>query len=200
MTSRVKTVWVHVLAVTLSACGAFGAAQAQVNPTLLQGMQWRNVGPFIAGKVNSVAGVNGQPALAYIGTDDGGVWKTSNAGTTWFPVTDAVHDIRGITALAVAPSQPQIVYAGTGSIFGYQYSSGIWKSGDAGAHWQSAELRNAGAINALLVDPNNPDLLLAATRGIDFQKGGERGVFRSTDGGQTWKEVLDAGPESGATG
>lgn len=200
MTSRVKTVWVHVLAVTLSACGAFGAAQAQVNPTLLQGMQWRNVGPFIAGKVDSVAGVNGQPALAYIGTDDGGVWKTSNAGTTWFPVTDAVHDIRGITALAVAPSQPQIVYAGTGSIFGYQYSSGIWKSGDAGAHWQSAGLRNAGAISALLVDPNNPGLLLAATRGIDFQKGGERGVFRSSDGGKTWKEVLDAGPESGAAG
>lgn len=203
MTSRAKSILMRVLAVALSAgvtCSAFGASQAPINPKLLQGMQWRNVGPFIAGKVDSVAGVNGQPALAYIGTDDGGVWKTSNAGTTWFPVTDAVHDIRGITALAVAPSQPQIIYAGTGSIFGYQYSSGIWKSSDAGAHWQSAGLRNAGAISALLVDPNNPDLLLAATRGIDFQKGGERGVFRSTDGGQTWKQVLDAGPESGATG
>jgi photosystem II stability/assembly factor-like uncharacterized protein len=176
-----------------------GTAHAQVDPSLFQGMKWRNIGPFIAGKVDSVAGAEGQPAIGYVGTDNGGVWKTENAGTTWFPVTDAVQAIRGITALAVAPSQASVVYAGTGSIFGSHYSSGVWKSTDAGAHWQSAGLQNAGEIAWLLVDPHNPDLVLAATRGIDHRKGGERGVFRSTDGGATWKLVLDGQQESGAT-
>ncbi len=174
-------------------------AQAQVNSRLFQGMQWRNIGPFIAGKVDSVSGVEGRPGIAYMGTDNGGVWKTIDAGTTWLPVTDAVHVIRGITALQVARSQSSIVYAGTGSIFGSQYSSGVWKSTDAGAHWQSAGLKNAGEIARLLVDPRDPDLVLAASRGIDHRKGGARGVFRSADGGRTWKLVLDAQPESGAT-
>lgn len=203
MASQLKAVWARVLGAILLAgltCGAPGMVRAQTSPKLLQGMQWRSVGPFIAGKVDSVSGVNGRPAIAYVGTDDGGVWKTTNAGTTWFPVTDAVHAIRGITALAVAPSQPQVIYAGTGSIFGSEYSSGIWRSADAGAHWQSAGLQDAGAITALLVDPHDPNLLLASTRGINFHKGGERGIFRSTDGGRTWRRVLNAGPESGAIG
>ncbi len=174
-------------------------AQAQVNPRLFQGIRWRNIGPFIAGKVDSVSGVKGRPAIAYVGTDNGGVWKTVNAGATWFPVTDAAQAVRGITALAVAQSQPSVVYAGTGSVFGSHYSSGVWKSTDAGAHWQSTGLKNAGEIAWLLVDPHNPDLVLAATRGIDHRKGGARGVFRSTDGGRTWKLVLNAQPESGAT-
>ena len=176
-----------------------GTAQAQVSPRLFQGMQWRNIGPFIAGKVDSVSGVEGRPAIAYMGTDNGGIWKTMDAGTTWVPVTDAVHVIRGITALQVAQSQPSVVYAGTGSVFGSHYSSGVWKSTDAGAHWQSAGLKNAGEIAWLLVDPHDPDLVLAATRGIEHRKGGPRGLFRSTDGGGTWKLVLDAQPESGVT-
>ena len=176
-----------------------GATQAQVNPALFQGMQWRNIGPFIAGKVDSVAGVAGQPAIAYVGTDNGGVWKSVDAGTTWFPVTDAVHSIRGITALAVAQSRPSVIYAGTGSVFGSHYSSGVWKSIDAGAHWQSAGLPNAGEIAWLLVDPHDPDLVLAATRGIDRRKGGPRGVFRSSDGGRSWTQVLNVQPASGAT-
>ena len=126
MSSRLGTAGAHVLGCVMAAATALciaAAAQAQVSPLLLQGMQWRNIGPFIAGKVDSVSGVNGQPAIGYAGTDNGGVWKTVNAGVTWHPVTDAVHAIRGITALAVAPSQPSIIYAGTGSIFGSQYSS-----------------------------------------------------------------------------
>ena len=149
--------------------------------------------------MDSVSGVNGRPGIAYVGTDNGGVWKTVNAGATWLPVTDAVQVVRGFTALAVAQSQPSVVYAGTGSVFGSNYSSGVWKSTDAGAHWQSAGLQNAGAIAWLLVDPQNPDLVLAATRGIDHRQGGARGVFRSTDGGRTWTLVLNAQPESGAT-
>ena len=170
-----------------------------MSPRLFQGMQWRNIGPFIAGKVDAVSGVEGHPAIAYMGTDNGGVWKTENAGATWFPVTDALQTVRGITALAVAQSQPSVVYAGTGSVFGSHYSSGVWKSTDAGAHWQRAGLESAGEIAWLLVDPHNPDLVLAATRGIDRRQGGARGVFRSTDGGRTWNLVLDAQPESGAT-
>jgi photosystem II stability/assembly factor-like uncharacterized protein len=174
-------------------------AQAQMNPSLLQGMQWRNIGPFIAGKVDSVAGVRGQPSLGYVGTDNGGVWKTENAGVTWQPVTDAVHAIRGITALAVAQSKPSVIYAGTGSVFGVQYGSGLWKSTDAGAHWHNTGLKHVGAISWLLVDPQNPDLLLAAVRGTQHRQGGQRGVFRSTDGGHTWRLVLAAGPTAGAT-
>ena len=176
-----------------------GTAHAQINPSLFQDMQWRNIGPFIAGKVDSVSGVNGHPGIAYVGTDNGGVWKTVNAGATWLPVTDEVQVVRGFTALAVAQSQPSVVYAGTGSVFGSNYTSGVWKSTDAGAHWQSAGLQDAGAIAWLLVDPQDPDLVLAATRGIDHRQGGARGVFRSTDGGRTWTMVLNAQPESGAT-
>jgi photosystem II stability/assembly factor-like uncharacterized protein len=176
-----------------------GTAQAQMTPSLFQDMQWRNIGPFIGGKVDSVSGVNGRPGIAYVGTDNGGVWKTVNAGATWLPVTDAVQVVRGFTALAVAQSQPTVVYAGTGSVFGSNYSGGVWKSTDAGAHWQSAGLQNAGAIGWLLVDPQNPNLVLAATRGIDHRQGGARGVFRSTDGGRRWTLVLNAQPESGAT-
>jgi photosystem II stability/assembly factor-like uncharacterized protein len=176
-----------------------GTAHAQIDPTLFEDMQWRNIGPFIAGKVDSVSGVNGRPGIAYVGTDNGGIWKTINAGVTWVPTTDAVQTARGFTALAVAQSQPSVVYAGTGSVFGSNYSSGVWKSTDAGAHWQSAGLQDAGAIAWLLVDPQNADLVLAATRGIDHHQGGARGVFRSTDGGGTWIRVLNAEPESGAT-
>jgi photosystem II stability/assembly factor-like uncharacterized protein len=186
-------------AVSIAAQFIMASAQAQVASSLFQGMQWRNIGPFIAGKVDTVSGVNGRPAIAYVGTDNGGVWKTVNAGTTWAPLTDALEVVRGFTALAVAQSQPSVVYAGTGSVFGSDYSSGVWKSNDAGAHWQSAGLQNAGEIAWLLVDPHNPDLVLAATRGIDHRQGGARGVFRSTDGGRTWKLVLNAQPESGAT-
>jgi photosystem II stability/assembly factor-like uncharacterized protein len=174
-------------------------ARAQIDPSRYQGMQWRNIGPFIAGKVDAVAGVTGQPAMGYAATDNGGIWKTVNAGTTWVPVTDGVEAVRGFTALAVAQSQPSVVYAGTGSVFGSHYGSGIWKSGDAGAHWESAGLRDAGAISWLMVDPHDPNQVLAATRGVDHQKGGARGVFRSSDGGKTWSLVLDAAPESGAT-
>lgn len=123
MTSRPRTSGLHQVGRTLAAAAAVclaAAVQAQVSPQLLQGMQWRNIGPFIAGKVDSVSGVSGQPAIGYVGTDNGGVWKTVNAGVTWHPVTDAVHTIRGITALAVAPSHASIIYAGTGSIFGSQ--------------------------------------------------------------------------------
>ncbi len=202
MTSRVKTMRTQMLGRTVAATAALlimGTAQAQVSPRLFQGMQWRNIGPFIAGKVDSVSGIGGRPAIAYMGTDNGGVWKTVNAGTTWFPVTDAVHAIRGITALQVAQSQPSVVYAGTGSVFGSHYGSGVWKSTDAGAHWQSAGLQDAGEIAWLLVDPQDPDLVLAATRGVDRRQGGARGVFRSADGGRTWKPVLNAQPKSGAT-
>lgn len=176
----------HALAYAVATVAALcmtTIATAQIDPGLFDGMQWRNIGPFIAGKVDSVSGVSGRPGIAYVGTDNGGVWKTVNAGATWVPVTDSVTSVRGFTALAVAQSQPSVIYAGTGSVFGSNYGIGVWKSTDAGVHWQSAGLKDVGAIAWLLVDPQKPDVVLAAARGIDHRQGGARGVFRSTDGG-----------------
>ncbi|MGH9468295.1 MAG: WD40/YVTN/BNR-like repeat-containing protein [Terriglobales bacterium] len=178
----------------LCACSA-----AQVSPRLLAGLHWRNIGPFIAGRAGAVCGVIGQPAVYYVGFADGGIWKTVSAGTVWFPLTDTIKGIAGVSALAVAQSQPTTIYAGTGDAWDQEGGSGVWKSTDAGRTWENVGLHEAGEITALLVDPHNPDLILASTRGWLHRPSSQRGVYRSSDGGRTWTQVLAAGPKAGAT-
>lgn len=161
----------------------------QVTPAQINGLKWRNVGPFRAGRVSAVAGVPGNPAVYYMGLPQGGVWKTTSAGQTWFPVFDAVRETSAIGSLQVAPSNPSIVYAGTGEISGGSPGAGIYRSDDAGATWRLLGLEQTKIIPAILVDPKDPDTLLVAALG-----GGAandvRGVYRSTDGGKNWTKTL----------
>src|SRR5712671_1954490 len=168
-----------------------GRAQ-QVPEQLYSEMQWRMIGPFRAGKVNAVAGVPGNPAVYYFGADGGGVWKTTDGGTVWKPIFDK-EPVASIGALALAPSNPSIIYVGTGvnTIFAdSSYGDGIYKSIDGGANWQPVGLNDARHIGRILIDPRNPDVVLVAAMGHSSGPNEERGAFRTTDGGRTWKKVL----------
>ncbi len=160
-------------------------AQA-VSPSLYAGMRWRLIGPFRGGRVTSVAGVPGNPAVYYFGTPGGGVWKTTDGGWVYKPIFDQEKDF-SIGALALAPSNPNIVYVGTGE---QAPGHGIYRSDDGGQSWRHLGLRRSRHITILLVDPRHPNIVLAGVEGSLFHKGGERGVYRSTDGGKTWKQVL----------
>jgi len=155
-------------------------------------MKWRMIGPFRAGKVNAVAGVPGNPAVYYFAADGGGVWKTTDGGTVWKPIFDK-EPVASIGAMALAPSSPNIIYVGTGvnTIFAdSSYGEGVYKSLDGGENWQHAGLEDTRHIGRILVDPHNPDIVLVAAMGHSSGPNEERGVFRSADGGRTWKKVL----------
>src|SRR6266852_3142141 len=161
----------------------------QVPESLYSEMQWRMIGPFRAGKVNAVAGVPGNPGVYYFGADGGGVWKTTDGGTVWKPIFDK-EPVASIGALALAPSNPKIIDVGTGVNTNYadsNYGDGIYKSVNGGESWQHAGLEDTRHIGRILVDPRNPDVVLVAAIGHAFGPNEERGVFRSADGGRTWK-------------
>jgi photosystem II stability/assembly factor-like uncharacterized protein len=148
-------------------------------------LQWRLIGPFRAGRVSAVAGVPTDPATYYIGAPGGGVWKTSDAGRVWKPISDDVK-VASIGAVAVSESNPNIVYFGTGE---QTQGNGVYKSNDAGAHWTHIGLEQTHYITSVIVDRKNPDVVWVAALG-DKQSGDARGVFKSIDGGKTWKKVL----------
>ncbi|TAN20960.1 MAG: hypothetical protein EPN33_14350 [Acidobacteria bacterium] len=164
-------------------------AFAQVNPSLFAGMHWRSIGPWHGGRIASVAGVIQQPNVYYVGLPQGGIWKTTSAGVTWFPIFDQVRSVEGIGALAVAPSDPNIVYAGTGDATAGGNGDGIWKSTDAGSTWTHIGLEDTVKIDRIFVDPHDANLVLASTEGNERHDG--RGIYRSTDGGHTWTNVLN---------
>src|SRR5437763_732937 len=171
-----------------------------IPPSLYSEMKWRMIGPFRAGKVNSVAGLPGNPAVYYMGADGGGVWKTTDGGVTWKPIFDE-ESVASIGAIAVAPSNPDIVYVGTGvnTIYGdVSYGDGVYKSTNGGETWQHVGLEDTRHIARILVDPRNPDTVLVAAIGDGYGPNEERGVFRSTDGGKNWKRVLFKDNTTGA--
>lgn len=168
---------------------AFGqCATAQVSPNLFSGLQWRNAGPYHGGRISSISGVIGQPGVFYFGAPQGGIWKTTSAGVTWFPIFDQETSVDSVGAIQVAPSNPDIVYAGAGDPIGGSLGNGIWKSTDAGKTWQHIGLEDTVKIDRVLVDPADPNLVIVSALGDDTHHGG--GVYRSTDGGQTWTNVL----------
>ena len=164
------------------------SAVAQVKPDLYTGLKWRNVGPFHGGRISSVSGVIGQPNVSYAGTPQGGIWKTTSAGVTWYPVFDQETSVDSIGAVQVAPSNPNIIYAGAGDPIGGSLGNGMWKSTDAGKTWQHVGLENTVKIDRILVDPSDANLVIASALGDATHDGG--GIYRSTDGGQTWTNVL----------
>src|SRR5471030_3043790 len=179
----------------------FAALAAQPVPaSLYDQLQWRMIGPFRGGRVVADAGVPGDPVTFYFGSVGGGVWKTTDAGAVWTPIFDQQR-IASIGAIAVAPSDPNILYVGTGeadirSQIGF--GDGVYKSVDAGKTWTNIGLRDSRQIACIRVDPRNPDLVYVAALGHAYGPNPERGVFRSRDGGRTWQKVLDRGPDTGA--
>ncbi len=165
------------------------------------GLTWRLVGPFRGGRVLAVTGVIGDPHIYYFGGVAGGVWKSTDGGLTWRPMTDKVKDMSpSIGAIAVAPSDPNVIYAGTGeacirgNIVG---GNGVYKSIDAGKTWSYAGLRDTHAIGRIFVNPKNADIAFVAALGHPFGPNPERGIFRTTDGGKSWSKVLYKDENSG---
>ena len=164
-------------------------------------LQWRLVGPFRGGRVDAVAGDPSDRLVFYFGAVNGGVWKTTNGGQTWRNVTDGKSDISSVGAIAVAASDPNVIYVGTGESQMREdltYGTGIYRSTDAGNSWQSLGLRDTHQIGDLVIDPRDPDRVFVAAMGHAFGPNAERGVFRTTDGGKTWKKVLFLNDSTGA--
>jgi photosystem II stability/assembly factor-like uncharacterized protein len=178
------------------------AAQAAgFDSTLFGSLQWRQIGPFRGGRVTAVAGVIGERYTYYHGATGGGVWKTTDGGMSWFPVADSALGAGSIGAIEVAPSDPNVVYVGTGEspIRGNTSpGDGMYRSSDAGRTWRRIGLRDAGQIAAIRVHPSNPELVYVAVLGHAFGPNAERGVFRSHDGGATWQRILFRGDSAGA--
>ena len=179
-----------VLAIVLFACT--GAIAQQFNPDLFKSMHWRNIGPFRGGRTRAVVGVPSQPNVFYMAQVNGGVWKTDDFGRTWTPIFDD-QPTGSVGCIAVAPSDPNTIYVGSGE--GLQrpdlsVGDGIYKSTDGGKTWTHLGLRDGQQIPQIAVDPRNANVLLVAVAGHPYGPNEERGIFRSTDGGQTFERVL----------
>jgi len=160
--------------------------------SLYSGLAWRMLGPFRGGRVDAVSGVPGRPNEFYFGAVNGGVWKTLDAGRVWEPVFDS-QPVASIGALAVAPSAPDVVYVGSGESTlrdSVGYGNGMYKSTDGGKTWTHIGLEDTQHIGRIAVHPRNPDVVLVAAIGHLYAASPERGVFRTEDGGKTWKKVL----------
>ena len=170
-------------------------------PELFQTLEYRNIGPFRGGRVTAVAGVSSERDTFYMGSTGGGVWKTTDGGETWKSVADEGLKVGSVGAIAVAPSDPNVIYVGTGSACprgNVSPGDGVYRSTDGGETWESIGLKEAGQIGRIRVHPQDPDLVFVAALGHVFGPNEERGVFRSMNGGKTWEKVLHVGDRAGA--
>ena len=178
-----------------------GIAASETLPlSLFSDLRWRNIGPFRGGWSTCVEGIPDRPDVFYFGAAGGGVWKTDDAGQTWEPLFQD-QGASSIGALAIAPSDPRVIYVGTGQVdLRYDIASGdgVYRSDDAGRTWRNLGLSEARAIGRILVDPKNPDVVLVASLGHVFGANDVRGVFRSEDGGKSWKKTLFVDANTGA--
>jgi len=196
------------ITVSLPLCAAIAVsfhlaipAAAQTNPALWSGLKYRMIGPERGGRVTTVTGVPSQPYTFYMGSTGGGVWKTTDAGHNWLNISDGQIPLGSMGAVEVSLSDPNIVYAGTGSSkirSNVSIGRGIYKSTDAGRTWNFTGLRDVGQISSVRVHPTNPDIVYVAALGNPFIDSKERGIYKSTDGGKTWKLVLFVSASAGA--
>jgi len=174
---------------------------AGANSDFLQGLRWRSIGPTRGGRAPAVAGDPKNPLIFYMGTEGGGVWKTYDAGRYWQNVSDPYFKTASIGAIAVAPSDPKVIYAGTGETSQHvdiQAGDGVYKSTDGGATWVNVGLQATRHIARILVSPRDPNLVYVAAFGHEFSSNPERGVYRSRDGGETWQKILYVSDRAGA--
>ena len=193
MPKHLPSVFACIRVTLAAACLLAVNAASPIKPDLLKGLAWRNVGPFRGGRIAATAGAVGEPGTFYVGLPAGGVWKTTSAGETWYPVFDAVPGVSSIGAVEVAPSNPSIVYVGTGDMVTggtINEGNGVYKSVDAGSHWTHIGLDKSKQVPSIVVDPRNANVILVAAQGDLHARSGDRGVFRSTDGGATWTRTL----------
>jgi photosystem II stability/assembly factor-like uncharacterized protein len=193
-----------LLALTIAPSLVAQARVALYDTTLFRAMQWRNIGPFRGGRADAVAGVPSQPYVYYAGYTGGGVWKTENAGHSWKNISDGSGMSGSIGAIAVAESDPNVVYVGTGehAVRGQSssYGNGVYRSTDAGRTWTRIGLENSRQISQVRVHPSNPDIVYVAVQGDRWKGTPDRGIYRSMDGGKSWTQLLKGtNPTSGAS-
>ena len=199
---RMVPAFLVALFVALASVGVFAGPETskQIDPKLFQELKWRLIGPFRGGRSLAVTGVRGQPEVYYFGAVGGGVWKTNDAGRTWKPIFDS-QPVASIGAIAVAPSDANVVYVGSGEAdmrSSISVGNGMYKSTDAGKTWKQIGLSDTRQIARILVDPHDANHVFVAALGHAYGPNAERGVFRSKDGGKTWKKVVFHDENTGA--
>jgi len=168
---------------------------------LFKALRWRSIGPYRGGRVTTVAGVAGQPRVYYMGATGGGVWKTDDGGITWSPTTDGFVQTGSVGAIAVAPSDPDVIYIGMGEAClrsNFSHGDGVYKSLDAGATWTHLGLADSRQIGRIAIHPHDSNTAFVAALGDPFGPNRERGLFRTRDGGTTWEKVLFVDDTTGA--
>lgn len=193
-------IYSFILAICTLTSHAQKAINTQPDSKLLSSLEWRHLGPFRGGRSCAVTGVPGKPNLFYFGATGGGVWKTLDGGRSWENISDGFYG-GSIGSITVSPSDPNVIYVGGGekTVRGnVSYGSGLWKTEDAGKTWYSCGLLTSRHIARVRVHPTNSDIVYAAVLGDLFKDSQDRGVYKSTDGGKTWKKTLFANPSAGA--
>jgi photosystem II stability/assembly factor-like uncharacterized protein len=172
------------------------------NDNIFKPMKWRSIGPFRGGRSTASVGVLGNPQIYYMGTTGGGLWKTVDAGLSWFNISDGFMKTGSVGAIAIADSDPNVIYVGMGEHaprgVKTHHGDGVYKSTDAGKTWKKMGLDATQHISRIIVHPKNPDILWVAAQGALYSSSKERGLYKSTDGGATWKNVLFTNEKSGA--
>ena len=193
--------FVHVRAQAQAPARPAPTLMASVDPALFKGLHYRLVGPSRGGRVTTVTGVPSQPKTFYMGVASGGLFRTTDAGVTWTPITDGQVPLGSTGSVAVADSDPNVIYLGTGSDdvrSNVSTGRGMYKTTDGGKTWKFIGLYNAGQIGAVRIHPTDPNTVWVSAQGDAFKANAERGVFKTTDGGATWRKVLFLADNLGA--
>jgi len=191
-----------VLSLVCSVTLLAGSNDSPMSSKTFEGMKLRNIGPaLMSGRIADIAIAPHDPSVWYVAVGSGGVWKTVNAGTTWTPVFDEEVSY-SIGCVTIDPSNPHVIWVGSGENVGGRhvgYGDGVYRSRDGGAHWENLGLKDSQHISRIIVHPEDSDVVWVASQGPLWSKGGERGLYKTRDGGKTWKQVLGAGEWTGVT-